>query len=105
MKTETPISDLNEAVDASAMLVSGHLSGRNVKENDDISVLDLVIVLAEGELWPNFVNAAKRRGAQIVVLNARLSPRSGIGDGEIVRNAESVARPCPVCASYLELMR
>jgi tyrosine-protein kinase Etk/Wzc len=49
MKTETPISDLNEAVDASAMLVSGHLSGRNVKENDDISVLDLLIVLAEGK--------------------------------------------------------
>jgi tyrosine-protein kinase Etk/Wzc len=53
MKTEIPISDLNEAVDSPAVLVpgrvSGHLSGQNVKENDDISLLDLLIILGEGK--------------------------------------------------------
>ena len=36
-----------------------------------------LIVLAEGELWPNFLAAAKVRGATVVVVNGRLSPRSG----------------------------
>ncbi len=35
-----------------------------------------LIVLAEGELWPNFLLAAKARGATVVVVNGRLSPRS-----------------------------
>jgi 3-deoxy-D-manno-octulosonic-acid transferase len=35
-----------------------------------------VVVLAEGELWPNFLNAAKRRGVQVAVINGRMSPRS-----------------------------
>ena len=35
-----------------------------------------LIVLAEGELWPNFLRAAKARGATVVVVNGRLSPRS-----------------------------
>jgi 3-deoxy-D-manno-octulosonic-acid transferase len=35
-----------------------------------------VVVLAEGELWPNFLSAAKRRGVQVAVINGRLSPRS-----------------------------
>jgi len=36
-----------------------------------------LIVLAEGELWPNFLMAAKQNGATVVVVNGRLSPRSG----------------------------
>ena len=35
-----------------------------------------LIVLAEGELWPNFLAEAGTRGAKVVVVNGRLSPRS-----------------------------
>jgi 3-deoxy-D-manno-octulosonic-acid transferase len=35
-----------------------------------------LVVLAEGELWPNFLLAAKHRGIPVAVVNARLSPRS-----------------------------
>jgi 3-deoxy-D-manno-octulosonic-acid transferase len=36
-----------------------------------------LIVLAEGELWPNFLLAARRRGVPVAVINGRMSPRSG----------------------------
>src|SRR5262245_2333413 len=35
-----------------------------------------LLVLAEGELWPNVLRAAKRRGVAVAVVNARMSPRS-----------------------------
>ncbi len=35
-----------------------------------------LIVLAEGELWPNFLGAARWRGIPVAVVNGRLSPRS-----------------------------
>jgi 3-deoxy-D-manno-octulosonic-acid transferase len=35
-----------------------------------------VVVLAEGELWPNFLTLAKRRGVRLAVINGRMSPRS-----------------------------
>jgi 3-deoxy-D-manno-octulosonic-acid transferase len=35
-----------------------------------------LVVLAEGELWPNFLSAAKKRGVLTVVVNGRMSPRS-----------------------------
>jgi 3-deoxy-D-manno-octulosonic-acid transferase len=35
-----------------------------------------VVVLAEGELWPNFLAAAQRRGVPVAVINGRMSPRS-----------------------------
>ena len=35
-----------------------------------------MIVLAESELWPNFLMAARRRGIPVAVINARMSPRS-----------------------------
>jgi 3-deoxy-D-manno-octulosonic-acid transferase len=35
-----------------------------------------LIVLAEGELWPNFLFAAKERGIPVAVINGRMSPRS-----------------------------
>jgi 3-deoxy-D-manno-octulosonic-acid transferase len=35
-----------------------------------------LVVLAEGELWPNFLAAARRLGVPVAVINARLSPRS-----------------------------
>ena len=40
------------------------------------AVRPAVVVLAESELWPNFLAAAARRGIPVVVANARLSPRS-----------------------------
>jgi 3-deoxy-D-manno-octulosonic-acid transferase len=35
-----------------------------------------LIVLAEGELWPNFLLAAKTAGVPLAVVNGRMSPRS-----------------------------
>jgi 3-deoxy-D-manno-octulosonic-acid transferase len=35
-----------------------------------------LVVLAEGEIWPNFLLAAKRRGVPVAVINGRMSPRS-----------------------------
>jgi 3-deoxy-D-manno-octulosonic-acid transferase len=38
-----------------------------------------LVVLAELELWPNFIAAAKRSGALLAVVNGRISPRSHRG--------------------------
>jgi 3-deoxy-D-manno-octulosonic-acid transferase len=35
-----------------------------------------LLVLAEGEMWPNMLRAAKRAGVRVAVVNARMSPRS-----------------------------
>jgi 3-deoxy-D-manno-octulosonic-acid transferase len=35
-----------------------------------------LIVLAEGEMWPNFLRAAHAQGVKIAVINGRMSPRS-----------------------------
>ena len=35
-----------------------------------------LVVLAEGELWPNFLTAARRLGVPTAVVNGRMSPRS-----------------------------
>src|SRR5206468_3739576 len=35
-----------------------------------------LVVLAEGEVWPNFLAAARRAGVRVAVVNGRLSPRS-----------------------------
>jgi 3-deoxy-D-manno-octulosonic-acid transferase len=35
-----------------------------------------LLVLAEGELWPNLLGAVKRCGVPVAVINARMSPRS-----------------------------
>jgi 3-deoxy-D-manno-octulosonic-acid transferase len=35
-----------------------------------------LVVLAEGEAWPNFVLAARAHGAPVAVVNGRMSPRS-----------------------------
>jgi len=38
-----------------------------------------VVALAELELWPNFIAAARRSGARVAVINGRMSPRSHRG--------------------------
>lgn len=35
-----------------------------------------LVVLAEGELWPNFLTATNARGVPVAVINGRFSPRS-----------------------------
>lgn len=35
-----------------------------------------LVVLAEAEMWPNFLAAARDRGVPVAVVNARMSPRS-----------------------------
>jgi 3-deoxy-D-manno-octulosonic-acid transferase len=35
-----------------------------------------LVVLSEGEMWPNFVAAAKRHGVLLALINGRMSPRS-----------------------------
>ncbi|HVS34201.1 MAG TPA: glycosyltransferase N-terminal domain-containing protein, partial [Gemmataceae bacterium] len=35
-----------------------------------------MVVLAEGELWPNFLQTAHHRGIPVAVINGRMSPRS-----------------------------
>ncbi|MBV9122300.1 MAG: 3-deoxy-D-manno-octulosonic acid transferase [Planctomycetes bacterium] len=35
-----------------------------------------LIILAESELWPNFLAAARKRGVPVAVVNGRMSPRS-----------------------------
>src|SRR5206468_5001757 len=35
-----------------------------------------LVVLAEGELWPNFLLAAREQGVPVAVVNGRMSPRS-----------------------------
>jgi len=36
----------------------------------------MLVVLAEGDLWPNFLMAVRRRGIPVAVINGRMSPRS-----------------------------
>jgi 3-deoxy-D-manno-octulosonic-acid transferase len=40
------------------------------------SIDPALIVLAEGELWPNFLMAAKRQAIPVASINGRMSPRS-----------------------------
>jgi 3-deoxy-D-manno-octulosonic-acid transferase len=35
-----------------------------------------LVVLAEGELWPNFLAAARQLGVRVAIVNGRMSPRS-----------------------------
>lgn len=46
-----------------------------------------LIVLAESELWPNFLRAADRAGVPVVVVNGRMSPRSMTRFGRVAKLA------------------
>lgn len=45
-----------------------------------------IVVLAESEMWPNFLIAAERRNIPVAVVNARMSPRS-------FRRLQRIAKP------------
>jgi 3-deoxy-D-manno-octulosonic-acid transferase len=40
------------------------------------AVRPAMVVLAEGEMWPNFLTIAHRQGIPVTVINGRMSPRS-----------------------------
>jgi 3-deoxy-D-manno-octulosonic-acid transferase len=40
------------------------------------AVRPALVVLAESELWPNFLSAARRQGVPVAVINGRVSPRT-----------------------------
>src|SRR5262249_49057901 len=40
------------------------------------TVMPSLVVLAEGELWPNFLLAARQQGVPVAIINGRMSPRS-----------------------------
>lgn len=40
------------------------------------AVRPTLVVLAEGEWWPNFLRAARERGVSVAIVNGRMSPRS-----------------------------
>jgi len=44
-----------------------------------------VLVLVEGDVWPNLVAAANRRGVPVVVVNGRLGPHKGYPRWRLVR--------------------
>jgi len=52
-----------------------------------------LIVIAETEFWPNFLREAKRSGAQIAIVNARISDRSWRGYRRLRWWLPSVLRP------------
>ncbi len=49
-----------------------------------------MLVLAELELWPNLIRAAKEHGAKVAIVNGRLSERSFRG----YRRARFLLRDC-----------
>ena len=51
------------------------------------SLLPSLIVLAESELWPNFLRAANRAEVPVVVVNGRMSPRTSRRYARIARLA------------------
>jgi 3-deoxy-D-manno-octulosonic-acid transferase len=56
-----------------------------------------LVVLAEGELWPNFVFAARALDIPVVVVNGRLSPRSA----RRYRRLSVLARPLLGCVDLV----
>lgn len=51
------------------------------------AVAPRLIVLAESELWPNFLRAAHRAGVPVVVVNGRMSPRTFRRNARVARLA------------------
>jgi 3-deoxy-D-manno-octulosonic-acid transferase len=61
-----------------------------------------LVVLAEGEVWPNFVAAANRRGVRLALVNGRMSPRSAGRYAKLGWLARRVFTRLDVCAVQTE---
>jgi 3-deoxy-D-manno-octulosonic-acid transferase len=61
-----------------------------------------VLVLAELELWPNLIRAARRRGAKVAIVNGRLSDRSLRGYRRILPIAAWMLRQVDLVAAQNE---
>jgi 3-deoxy-D-manno-octulosonic-acid transferase len=61
-----------------------------------------LVVLAEGELWPNFLRAAGRYGVPVAVVNGRLSPRSFRRHRRLGRLARGMLRSVALFAVQTE---
>lgn len=44
-----------------------------------------IVILIEGDVWPNFVCACRRRDIPVIVVNARLGPRKGFPRYRLIR--------------------
>ena len=58
-----------------------------------------LLVLAELELWPNLINAAKEQGARVTIINGRLSDKSFRGYSRILPVAASLLRMIDLIAA------
>jgi 3-deoxy-D-manno-octulosonic-acid transferase len=61
-----------------------------------------VVVLAEGELWPNFLWAAGQAGVRVAVVNGRMSPRSAHRYGRLGRLARRLFARLDLCQAQTE---
>jgi 3-deoxy-D-manno-octulosonic-acid transferase len=61
-----------------------------------------VVLLAEGELWPNFLGAATRAGVRVAVINGRMSPRSAGRYGRLGPLARRLFGRLDLCLAQTE---
>ncbi len=64
-----------------------------------------LVILAEGELWPNFLAAAKEYGVPVAVVNGRMSPRSLRNYRRLGKLARGVIAPVDLFAVQTEVYR
>jgi 3-deoxy-D-manno-octulosonic-acid transferase len=64
-----------------------------------------LVVLAEGEVWPNFVWAASRAGVKLAIVNGRMSPRSAARFGRLRGLVRGLFRRFDVIAAQTEEYR
>jgi 3-deoxy-D-manno-octulosonic-acid transferase len=61
-----------------------------------------LVVLAEGELWPNFIAGAKRQAVPVAIVNGRMSPRSLRRYRRLRWLARGLFRKLDLCAVHTE---
>lgn len=61
-----------------------------------------LVVLAEGEIWPNFVRIARGRGIRLAVVNGRMSPRTAKRYARLSWLTQGILRRLDVVAAQTE---